>query len=71
MAEIKAERVFFGDREAMIAEVGAFGGAKGKFLVMADGPAQFDTEGADTLKEARRLAKEVAEYYGAQTVRVY
>jgi hypothetical protein len=70
MAEVKADRVFFGKREAMIAEVGAFAGCIGKYLVMCDGPAQFDTEGADTLADARLIAKESADYYGVKTVRV-
>jgi hypothetical protein len=71
MAEVKADRVLFGKRDAMIAEVGAFAGCTGKYLVMCDGPAQFDTEGADTLAEARLIAKDAADYYGVETIRVW
>lgn len=69
-ASPKAEAVYFGLRDNMIAEVAAFYGAAGKYLVMPVGDVQFDTEGADTLKDAKALAREYANWLGCKIIRV-
>lgn len=66
----KAEAVYFGLRDAMVAEVSAFGFVEGKYLIMPAGDVQFDTEGADTLKDAKAIAAEQAAWLGCKIVRV-
>lgn len=66
----KPERVMYGEREAMIAEVAAFDPRKAdvsenecRYLVMPMGAATWDTEYFPTLKQARKHARDLGEVY--------
>jgi hypothetical protein len=62
--------IYYGRREAMIAECSAHVGTEGKWLVMPYGEARFTTEGVDSEADARAIAKEYAQQTGAKLVRV-
>jgi hypothetical protein len=63
-------RIYYGRREAMIAECSAAPYVEGKWLVMPYGEAQFATEGVDTEVDAREMAGGYARQTGARVVRV-
>ena len=65
--------IYWGLTEAMVAEVGAFDysdAIQGKYSVMGDGDAQFDTIPCRTQVEARNEAKAWAKATGAKLVRI-
>ena len=69
------EHVYYGEHDAMVAEVGAFdfkasGISKPRYTVMANGSAQFDTEPFDKISEARASAMEIASAYGVKFSRI-
>ena len=75
MAQVSV--VYIGEREAMIAEVGAWdphaigiANRECKYLIMPYGDAQCDTSWASSIKEAKALAAEIAVAYGVKVVRV-
>lgn len=75
---MNVQNVYFGTIEAMTAECGILEmpqdwldqyGFKYAVLVVAD--VQFDTDFCGTFEEAKACAKELAEVYGVEVVRVY
>jgi hypothetical protein len=65
--------IYWGLTEAMVAEVGAWdypADMAGKYAVMGDGEAQFDTIPCHTQAEARNEAKAWAKATGAKLVRI-
>lgn len=73
MANVTVSAVYYGTKEAMIAEVGAHDCSSyddGRFYVMADGDAQFCTDAFTTIRAAKEYAKELAAEYGCKIARV-
>jgi len=65
--------VYYGLRDDMVAEVGAWNplqvgisAKECKYLVLANGSEQFDTEWFSNRKDARAAAKQIASHYGAK-----
>lgn len=54
---IQIDGIYYGEREAMMAECGTNPVYPGAYLVQIMGDAQWDAEGFDTLEEARESAK--------------
>jgi hypothetical protein len=73
---VKPERIFAGPREAMVTEVAAFdpvahdivSADRARYLIMPDGDAMWDTDYAATKREAREMARELAQAYGVKVV---
>jgi hypothetical protein len=55
--DIIPDKLYYGTREAMIAEIGSGDYHKEKFLVQALGDAQWEAEGANTVDELKELVK--------------
>ncbi len=62
----KPDAVYYGPRDAMIAEVSTPSFYDGKYLAQIVGAATWDAEGFSTLEEARDYAEGTAAHYGVR-----
>ena len=67
----KIDGVYYGKRDAMIAEVGTPDYYEGRYLVQIVGEGDWDAEGFNNKKEATAHAKYVAAQFSTKTVRVF
>jgi hypothetical protein len=77
LTEAKPAAIYWGERDAMIAEVSAWDPRKigikpneCRYLVMPLGDVDFDTEWCATAQEAKQTAKVTAEHYSIRAIRV-
>jgi len=66
----KIDAVYYGKRDAMIAEVATKDFYEGRYLVEIVGDGQWDAEGFSSIREARKYAKTLAAHYGVRTSHV-
>ena len=62
--------IYYGKRDAMIAEVSTQPFYEGRYLVQIIGDGQWDAEGFTSIREARKQAKYLAKTYGVRTSHV-